>query len=128
MCSTPCGITEFGTRALQQHMSPQGQCSTPCGITEFGTLVLGAVGIERDLCSTPCGITEFGTPCVTFWRTGGARCSTPCGITEFGTEPCAVSRLPQISAQRLAASLNSAPLAPERGLPGVTVLNALRHH
>ena len=84
MCSTPCGITEVGTRrltswtwpgivvlnALRHHRGwhvreadgPAGRsvaCSTPCGITEVGTrLRMPAMAV--DLCSTPCGITEVG--------------------------------------------------------------------
>ena len=109
-CSTPCGITEVGTRARPRSSVGASGCSTPCGITEVGTR-RGCDGRRPSVqCSTPCGITEVGTR-----RDRGAevssddsaqrlaasqrsarrhrvdrnvdlpRCSTPCGITEVGT-------------------------------------------
>ena len=42
MCSTPFGITEFGTALLAVLKACKGKvCSTPFGITEFGTDLLG---------------------------------------------------------------------------------------
>ncbi|SRR5579884_3217596 len=37
------------------------RCSTPFGITEFGTVHPGLAVALGELCSTPFGITEFGT-------------------------------------------------------------------
>ena len=38
-----------------------GECSTPFGITEVGTLAMNEAGYSAEECSTPFGITEVGT-------------------------------------------------------------------
>ena len=37
------------------------RCSTPRGVTEFGTTRRHAVQLHFATCSTPLGVTEFGT-------------------------------------------------------------------
>ena len=157
-CSTPFGITEFGTRRRVEHreavdgaqrlsaslssaharqrcdaprlsgaqrlsaslnsarvsrrcgVQPSSVCSTPFGITEIRHASVRAIGRRRrSVCSTPFGITEFGTPIVAGDRAATIECSTPFGITEFGTVPTRRPRPRRSGAQRLSASLNSAP-------------------
>src|SRR5260370_97179 len=84
-CSTPLGVTDFGTRR-----SPSGHrsCSRAQRLSASLTSALKALdALLRGLgvCSTPLGVTDFGT----LWRTtlpGWIRlCSTPLGVTDFGT-------------------------------------------
>ena len=125
-------------------------CSTPFGITEFGTMgaidaVLNALGAQRlsaSLNSAPCSAPRWRAACASAQRlsaslnsargvgngaAGGVECSTPFGITEFGTvRPRLTGRRPE-RAQRLSASLNSArppPLGPRRPQPGAQRLSA----
>ena len=61
-------------------------------------------------CSTPFGITEFAHESAWPYRRMAIWCSTPFGITEFGTAGGSHGHRASSSAQRLSASLNSAPL------------------
>ena len=86
-------------------------------------------GSRRRECSTPFGITGFGTGTVSGYCSSSAVCSTPFGITGFGTQHwLKVPVSPVASAQRLSASLDSAPYRPCRPPDRSIVLNAFRHH
>ena len=64
---------------------------------------------NRGMCSTPYGIYGFGTPKP--WGLGhlGNKCSTPYGIYGFGTLCAYIESLHWTCAQRLTASMVSAP-------------------
>src|SRR5207253_215977 len=61
------------------------------------------------MCSTPRGVTAFCTPASEATPVGPARCSTPRGVTAFCTYIVSCSLRRGYGAQRLAASLPSAP-------------------
>ena len=128
LCSTPFGITGFGTDLFWDGSFSGGLCSTPFGITGFGTRREIVRELAKQGCSTPFGITGFGTSAPRPLSRVAAMCSTPFGITGFGTCEGHV-RLPCVAcAQRLSASLDSAPMSWLRLHPIEHVLNAFRHH
>ena len=105
------------------------RCSTPFGITGFGTRFFGIDRSNFVLCSTPFGITGFGT-LVTPRRgssTGGAQRLSASLDSARANAPDASTAAE--SAQRLSASLDSAHLTRSSSSASIpTVLNAFRHH
>ena len=94
MCSTPFGITVVGTCWQSAwRCASVSTCSTPFGVTVVGTI-------------RPFGIAWSG-PIVD--RGVATMCSTPFGVTVVGTDPSSSGITPTLSAQRLSASLWSAP-------------------
>ena len=80
-------------------------------------------------CSTPCGINGILTMQAAVRGCPMQRCSTPCGINGIlTTDARRLVVLPRISAQRLAASMESSPVSSVGIASGSDqVLNALRH-
>ena len=61
-CSTPLGVTVFGTRLAVGLTAGWMTCSTPLGVTVFGTSPNPpTLTCSSELCSTPLGVTVFGT-------------------------------------------------------------------
>src|SRR5712692_879828 len=109
------------------------QCSTPCGINGIITVYHDRLARAQQACSTPCGINGIITryekyrlfmkshvlnalrhqwnhhPEVLAWQRTCALCSTPCGINGIITAGARVAEKADVSAQRLAASMESSP-------------------
>src|SRR5262249_37307166 len=64
VCSTPFGISDFGTYMVRLVVPGNVVCSTPFGISDFGTGTQGANEPAQRRCSTPFGISDFGTALV----------------------------------------------------------------
>ena len=156
VCSTPCGITEVGTRPRRRPRSTVADVLNALRHHGVGTSATAAWRLGRDrVCSTPCGITGGRHPARRPVDAASAIvCSTPCGITggrhqrRQGDSRLAAScaqrlaasqrsahgtssgaRPQQSRAQRLAASRSSAlELRSADSHWPARVLNALRHH
>jgi len=132
LCSTPYGINGFGTLEPNGDKPKPFLCSTPYGINGFGTppgagsqhLQSRAQRLTASMVSARIAKTTYPAMAV---------CSTPYGINGFGTDRQPSTRLPfsvlnalrhqwfrhpndrlahphqQLSAQRLTASMVSAP-------------------
>ena len=126
-CSTPCGINEMLTQAVElaleggvtraQRLAAPMECS-PENSHATST---------RKVCSTPCGINGMLTVDGDIGWCGCSACSTPCGIngmlTSIPRSPCGA----EFRAQRLAASMECSQLVWSINHPVRAVLNALRH-
>src|SRR5581483_5437576 len=104
-CSTPVGVTVVGTHRAAISIDVNTQCSTPVGVTVVGTTWPGSRDTIRGRCSTPVGVTVVGTLPAARRRGRGGEC-----------------------AQRLSASLWSAPTPAPVAVGGAGVLNACRRH
>ena len=80
------------------------------------------------LCSTPFGVTVVCTPQFLDLVVTQALCSTPFGVTVVCTGGALLTPAPTAGAQRLSASLWSAPDRRGNRPPGQHVLNAFRRH
>ena len=79
------------------------------------------------LCSTPYGINGFGTVISPYRDSADDSCSTPYGINGFGTGNGGTAATLRHRAQRLTASMVSAPVTQFFSRTAIAVLNALRH-
>ncbi len=108
----------------QNHLCPGAQrltasmVSAPCS---------SSLSVRVCKCSTPYGINGFGTFNMSARDNGSSWCSTPYGINGFGTSNFCVPIPAKACAQRLTASMVSAPLQKRAVPPPKCVLNALRH-
>ena len=127
-----------------QRLSASLDSALPCGRLHGGCLcrvlnafrhhwirhtITGATNATPIVCSTPFGITGFGTQPHYGRPQRHPAGYPPFGITGFGTQPHRLVASGQARcAQRLSASLDSAPpVCPEIG-SCKPVLNAFRHH
>src|SRR5262245_22582163 len=118
MCSTPDGVTDFGSAPNQHQLTDAQVCSTPDGVTDFGSTpglvaphsVQGAQRLTASLTSAQEEKKEEGME--------EEMCSTPDGVTDFGSLfHRGRHHLPHVRAQRLTASLTSAQPYPRTSFP-----------
>ena len=132
-CSTPGGVIGIGTQSRPPARAYQGQCSTPGGVIGIGTPAskadsLISVGAQRLAASLESARGNFPRreclhkAVLNAWRRHWNRhwamgfvawsysllCSTPGGVIGIGTVCVPRSSVTHCSAQRLAASLESA--------------------
>ena len=151
-CSTPCGVTvvctsssrsrAFSVFGAQRLAASLWSAHRDTRYSDTVKFVLNALrrhcGLHLDgrqrlrergcLCSTPCGVTVVCTVPALYHLGFSVACSTPCGVTVVCTCRCPPGTMHLECAQRLAASLWSAPPAAPHPRSPPAVLNALRRH
>ena len=137
MCSTPVGVTDFCTLRPVRHPDPIQRCSTPVGVTAFCTLVATAeppgqpqvLNACRRHCLQHSVLSKPTRKKRTVFNASRRRCllhteiqtstnnchgcSTPLGVAAFCPAASFAPGRRPAGAQRLSASLPSAPLLSE---------------
>src|SRR5579875_3830301 len=117
-CSTPFGITEFGTTTRTRIRRLSGCAQRLSASLNSAQENTAAKRISALLCSTPFGITEFGTDQGVLQIFHGFCAQRLSASLNSAQANHARNFHCSVRAQRLSASLNSAPRTPRGFCPG----------